>query len=328
MARLETWITTAWYRGSGWLWLLWPLSSLVAWIARRRRYRYLSEPPPAFAVPVVVVGGITVGGTGKTPVLIALVKALTTRGLRVGVVSRGYGGSAGAGPMLVDARATAAMVGDEPLLIALSASCPVVVGSDRVAAVNKLLELEPLDLVLSDDGLQHYAMHRDFEIAVLDRDRALGNRQLLPMGPLREPAGRLEDVDWLLVRNGDQPDTGFRYHLSNFRHWRTRAVLTGKQAVERWSQGTVAAATALGQPEQFFAGLEALGLEVMGHPYPDHQPLKKQDLDKIWGDVIVITEKDAVKIESFDDDRIWVMAITAQVPAALVDTLVEQFGRH
>ena len=326
---LEQRITRAWYQGGSlWLWLLWPLSLLfgAATAVRRRRWRQL--PPEPLPVPVVVVGGITVGGTGKTPVIIALVKALVASGLKVGVVSRGYGGNIDGPPVVVDARATASMVGDEPLLIALSCDCPVVVSPDRPEAVRTIAKLAQLDVVLSDDGLQHYAMFRDFEILVLDAHRRLGNGRLLPMGPLREGAWRLDTVDWLLERNGDHADTGFRYAVHGFRQWQTRAVMRTDQAIENWRNCKVAAVTGLGQPEQFFAMLEGMGLETSRHTFPDHYALTRADLDSVWGDVIVMTEKDAVKIQAFDDERIWVMSISALVPGVLVDQLVARFGQQ
>ena len=325
-AFIETKITRAWYAGSLWLWLLFPLSVVFAGITALRRRYYRENPPKRLSVPVIVVGGITVGGTGKTPVIIALIKALSAYDLRVGVVSRGYGGTSGHIPQLVTSRSTAAQVGDEPMLIALATGAPVMVCRDRAAGIAQLAESSPLDVVLSDDGLQHYGMGRDYEIVVLDGERGLGNGHLLPMGPLREGAWRLDFADWTLIRNGDQPDSAFRYQPLKFRHWRSRATLHPSVVREQWSLGTIAAVTGLGQPEQFFNQLADLGLEVSRHAFPDHHALTKADVDGIWGDVIVMTEKDAVKLDAFDDDRIWILEITAVIPAALTDAIVARFG--
>ena len=325
-SKIEHVITRAWYEGALWLWLFLPLSLLFGWLSAQRRRHYRNHPPEPLPVAVAVVGGITVGGTGKTPVIIALIKALTAQGLRLGVVSRGYGGADGTAPSMVSDRSTAAMVGDEPLLVALATGVPVAVGTDRAAAVRLLAQSHELDLVLSDDGLQHYAMPREFEIVVLDAQRGLGNQKLLPMGPLREGSWRLEQANWILERNGTEPDSGFRYQVMAFRHWRSRSVLHPSVVHKQWLSGTVAAVTALGQPDQFFNELEQLGLEISRHAYPDHYALTKADLDAIWGDVIVITAKDAVKLDAFDDERIWVLEIEAVLPAALVDALATQFG--
>lgn len=322
--RLEAGIIRAWYEGAGWLWCLWPLSVLVTWVARRRRAQLAAALP--LRSPVIIVGGITVGGTGKTPVLIALVEALQEKGMRVGVVSRGYGSSAGAGPLRVEARSTARAVGDEPLLIALRTQAPVLVGRNRWQAAKMLLDTTDVDVVVADDGLQHYALPRDFEIAVIDAQRGLGNRRVLPMGPLREPPERLAAVDWILERNGSDPDSAFHYRQHHLLHWQTRRVLAFDAASREWQPVKLAAATALGQPEQFFASLDVVGLDFESHSFPDHHPLSRQDLDAIAADIIIITEKDAVKIDAFDDARIWVLVISAQLPAALIARLQQRLA--
>ena len=327
-SRIENVFTRAWYGDAGWVWLLWPLSKLFQLGSCLRRFYYRRWPPEMLPLPVVIVGGITVGGTGKTPVTIALVKALAARGLRVGVVSRGYGGAVGRNPLLVHTSSMATFTGDEPLLISLLTKVPVVVGGDRSAAVRLLHDEYDLDIVLSDDGLQHYAMPRIFEIAVLDAQRGLGNGYLLPMGPLRECERRLDDVDWILERNGERVDTSFSYSLNDFRHWRTQVVVHPSEVLKQWANARVVAVTALGQPEQFFQSLERLGLDISRYAFPDHYTLSKSDLDVICGDIVVITEKDAVKIKPFDDDRIWVLSISTQIPARLIDTLLEKICKQ
>ena len=320
--RIESVVTRAWYEGALWLWLLWPLSLITGWVVRWRRYRITPAPLP---VPVVVVGGITVGGTGKTPVLLALAKAFEQQGHRVGIVSRGYGGVVGKGPCEVQPTSSAAVVGDEPLLLAQRGNIPVVVGQDRYAAAQRLLETHAPTLILSDDGLQHLKLPRDFEIVVLDESRGLGNGRLLPMGPLREPSERLDSVDWILMRNGRSKDTGFHYRLEHFKHLCSAAPLAIEGIAEQWQGQRVAAVTGLGQPDQFFSVLNSLNLTVRPHTFPDHYALTEQDLAAIKADIIVVTEKDAVKLTGTTDDRIWVLVISAELPEALLHRLGTQF---
>lgn len=320
--RIEATVTRAWYEGAGWLWFFWPLSLLTSWVVRWRRYRITPMPLP---VPVVVVGGITVGGTGKTPVLMALAEALQIQGHKVGIVSRGYGGSVGKGPLIVMPDSSATLVGDEPLLMAQRTNLPVVVGQDRYAAAQLLIEAFKPSLILSDDGLQHRKLPRDFEIIVLDATRLVGNGRLLPMGPLREPATRLDTVDWILMRNGEKEETGFHYQLEHFEHAMSAKTLGAQDIALQWQGLHVAAATGLGQPEQFFSALGSLGLNVAPHAFPDHHGMTAHELEKITADVIVVTEKDAVKLSGVEDDRIWVLVISATTPNALLRRLDAQF---
>lgn len=323
---LELAISKAWYRGAFWLWLLWPLSLLTRLVVAWRRWRWQQWPPAPALVPVVVVGGLTVGGSGKTPVLLALVSALMNEGLRVGIVSRGYGSQAARGPArCVTDSDTPETVGDEPMLMHRRAGVPVCVGRDRAQAVTTLLEQHELDVVLSDDGLQHYPMARSFEITVLDGDRGLGNRQLLPMGPLREPVSRLDSVDWRLVRNGSDDSSTFSYQTLGFHPLQPTVAdegLSVEAARERWAPLRVAAVTGIGQPEQFFKQLEALGINCSPWPFPDHYAFNGDELQQIDADIIIVTEKDAVKLRSSHDPRIWQCRIHAELPSALVDALV------
>jgi len=322
MQRLEHGVTRAWYRGAWWLWLLWPLSLVVSWVVVRRRRRFLNDPPAALVKPVVVVGGITVGGSGKTPIILALIQALREKGKTVAVVSRGYGRTASDGPLFVTSDLSAALAGDEPLLIARMTGVPVVVDSDRRRAVEVLLAKHPVDMVLSDDGLQHYSMPRSFEVVVLDADRGLGNGRLLPMGPLREPRSRLRTVDWVLERNGDNPDTRFIYEPACLRHHNTGAALGVAEAAIAWQGRAIAAVTALGQPEQFFGQLTSLGFIPTTRALGDHQMIGSQDLADLDAQVVIVTDKDAVKLAYDSDERIWVLEINAKIPAPLVDSIV------
>ena len=328
--RLELWVTTAWYgRGPGLLWCLLPLNLLFRALVAMRRWRYRHWPAKANPLPVVIVGGITVGGTGKTPVLLALYRALSMRGLSVGVVSRGYGSTVADSPMVVDATARATDVGDEPLLLA-RAGCTVVVCQQRAQAVAYLAQHTHVQVVLSDDGLQHYRMARDFEIAVLDNKRRVGNGWMLPMGPLREPVTRLDEVDWLLLRNGDEPDTGFRYRPCGFYHYGSAKELAIDDVLDNWSDKRVLAATGLGQPEQFFEVLEMLGLSLQRYRVPDHAPLDTTALARYDADVIVVTEKDAVKVALARDSglaqRLWILRIEALLPDGVVNAILHRLN--
>lgn len=329
-ARIEQTITRAWYARARWLVIFWPIALLVRLVVYRRRRAFLKNTPREGHTPVVVVGGITVGGTGKTPVIIALVKALQLRGLRVGVVSRGYGGSTGHQVIRVTPHADPRVVGDEPLLIATKTGCPTVVCTQRVAAL-ALLESDGLDLILSDDGLQHYAMARDYEIVVLDAHRGVGNGQLIPMGPLREPIERLASVDWVLYRGGEDPASAVTYELLGFRHLLSDAFINVAEAQSKWlkyAPHQLALVAAIGQPEQFFQTLTEQGFVGETVAYADHDIISAGELDLIQADVIITTEKDAVKMIANADERIWVLEISAQLPPELINTVFARFTQE
>ena len=215
---VERGLNAIWYGNSVLSWCLLPLSLLVRFEVKRRRDQAPLKGATPDGVMVIVIGGLTVGGTGKTPVLIALGRWLQHSGYRVGVISRGYRSQALDEARQVAPNDDSASVGDEPLLIRRELEVPVVVGRDRLQALHTLIQDNAIDIVLSDDGLQHYQLPRDLEIVVLDGQRGLGNGRLLPAGPLREPRERLEEVDWVLERNSDDPHSGFEYHISGARH--------------------------------------------------------------------------------------------------------------
>lgn len=320
----------AWYKPRSWVLILLPLSWLFKGIASLRKSflqkRYQGK---AFAVPVVVVGNISVGGTGKTPLLIALVKSLQVAGYRPGIVSRGYGGSASSIPRKVTAQSASQEMGDEPVLIAREVGCPVVVASDRAAAVEFIIREFEIDIVLSDDGLQHYRMHRDFEIAVLDARRGLGNKQCLPAGPLREPPARLAEVDCVVLNGAadgqvfDLPPALARLIKMQLKPTYFRHLRSGKRvASDAWpGSRNVHALAGIGNPERFSASLSALALEPLLHRLPDHHQFQASDLAFEDGLDIVITAKDAVKCEAFAPDNVWVLEVEADISAQLVDLL-------
>lgn len=318
---LETHLTRRWYGRPGWLWLLWPLEGLYRALTALRRAAYRRGWLASWRapVPVLVVGNIAVGGTGKTPVVIALCQALREAGWRPGIVSRGYGAQPLAFPHLVEAGDDAAVAGDEPLLLARRSQCLVVIAPDRASAVRELLRGQRCDVVICDDGLQHYALARDIELVVIDGGRGLGNRHCLPVGPLREPAARLAAVDALLINGGDGPaGLGHRFQL---RPTALVQLATGRRlAVEEWPQDQrrVHAVAGIGNPGRFFTTLRQLGFDVAEHPKPDHHRFTAADFS--FGDdlPVIMTEKDAVKCTGLDDPRLWYLAVDAALPDFLL----------
>ena len=308
----------AWYRGAWWLWLLRPLEMVFRGGAALRRQLYRSGLLTVYQPerPVVVVGNITVGGTGKTPIVIALLEDLQQRGLRPGVVSRGYGARAPAAPLIVTGESEANECGDEPLLIVRRTGCPCVISPSRPDAVRTLLAAFDVDLVISDDGLQHYALARDLEIAVIDARVGLGNGFCLPAGPLREPPARLAGVDFVLYRGSTDPVNGVTYESE---------ALVNLQSGERLpvAPGTlgrdVHAVAGIGQPQQFFDTLRAAGFVVESHPFPDHHRYSTADFAGLADKPVIMTEKDAVKCGGIVSDSTWYLRIRARLPGPLVD---------
>lgn len=276
--------------------LLLPLSWLYCLLVQVRRglYRFRLLAQRRWQTPVIVVGNIVAGGSGKTPLLIALCAYLKAQGRRPGVVSRGYGGSVQGVHALVNTD-TPTLVGDEPLMIFQRCNVPVVVAADRPAAVDRLLAMENCDIVLSDDGLQHYRMGRAFEIAVIDSQRGLGNGFCLPAGPLREPAGRLASVD-LVVFNGrgEYADSELYYTLQPGRI--VRLSDAGHEVGQDYFTGkSVHAVAGIGNPPRFFEQLRAQGLTIIEHPFEDHHAFTAEDFAGWSAECIIMTEKDAVK---------------------------------
>ncbi len=322
---LERRAEAAWYGGAWWSILLLPLSWLVAWGVRRRRQAFLTQSQGSSPLPVVVIGGITVGGTGKSPVLIALACALQEHGTRVAVVSRGYGGVDLDQPRQVDpVHDSASLVGDEPLLIARSLEAPVVVCRHRALAVGWLAERGLADVVLADDGLQHYGMARCFEVAVLDGERGVGNGRLLPAGPLREPVSRLDSVDWILERNGGEPDTAFRYRIQGLRPLHAQGHQPVDRMRQQWRGQRLLAVTGLGQPDQYFAMLRRQGFDIRALALADHAVLAESDLSGFEEDIILITAKDEVKLAGVSDERVWVVDVVAELPRGLLPAVVRR----
>ncbi len=314
-------IERAWYRRRvRFLWLLWPLEVFYRAVVLLWRKRLQRHAVPQ-QTTVIVVGNITVGGTGKTPLVIALVRWLQAEGYKPGVISRGYGGQAPYYPFVVTATGRPEQTGDEPLLIASATDCPVVVGPDRVAALAEIERRFGCDIVISDDGLQHYALQRHIEIAVVDGVRGFGNGHCLPVGPLREPARRVEEVD-LLVINGESTRTwGRSYSEMRLEPAKPVNLVTGKSRDIAEFEGRVHAVAGIGNPQRFFTTLLELGLTPIAHPFPDHHHFTQDDFQFEGELPLVMTEKDAVKCRAFVTENMWYLPVQAALPASFYTSL-------
>ncbi len=331
-ARTSSWIQRVWYEGHWSGWLLWPLSGLYWLIVSIRRvlFRVGILQTHRAKVPVVVIGNITAGGTGKTPTVLWLVEQLRARGMRPGIVSRGYGGSKANTSMRVEPATDAAIAGDEPVLLARRGQCPVVVDPDRVRAAAMLVE-DGVDCIIADDGLQHYRLERDYEVCVIDGSRGLGNRRLLPSGPLRERAQRLDDVEQVLV-NGELK--GSEYELTTAEQNAISFELVASDAcrvngslarpIERFANSTVHGVAAIGNPQRFFDLLRLHNIQVIEHAYPDHAPLSPGDLK--FGDdfEVFMTEKDAVKLGRNVADKLWYVPVELSMDPVEAGPLLQQ----
>ena len=307
---MQSWLERIWYGGGrGGAWLA-PFAALFGALAgtRRRAYRRGWLTPQRAAHPVVVVGNLTVGGSGKTPLVIWLVNELTARGIRAGIVSRGYGGSAGTA-LRVTGASDPAIVGDEPVLLARRTGVPVAVANDRLAAA-ALLAGE-VDLLIADDGLQHYRLARALEILVIDGVRRFGNGRLLPAGPLREPPARAAEADFVVVNGGTAAGAEIAMRL---RPGDLVALDSGaRRALGELKGQRVHALAAIGNPARFFATLLAAGLEPIEHPFPDHVTLGSADLAFNDDLPVLMTEKDAVKCAGAARPGVYWLEVSAEI---------------
>jgi len=332
--KLASLLPRCWYSGCSLRFLLAPLAALffLAVVLRRMAYRSGVLMTVILPVPVIVVGNITAGGTGKTPLTLKLVEWLREAGYRPGVVSRGYGGR-DAGVQAVVRDSDPAGCGDEPVLIAKRAGCPVWIGRQRAEAARQMLANHPeVDVVIADDGLQHYALGRDVEVAVVDGKRGFGNGWPLPAGPLREPRSRLDRVDAVVVNGG----VAEVLHMTApvFAMQLVSAGLRGVRDPLRQARPDdllgqrVQALAGIGNPERFFDQLRRLGLDAAPHVFPDHHDYTPSDLP---AGTLVMTEKDAVKCAAFAPDDAWYLMVDAEVEAGLkelvLDRLKEIHGR-
>jgi len=357
LSAIQAFFLYTWYKKSWliwlWVWLLIPFS----WLYRCLSVFYASRQKKRsqkLSVPVVVIGNISVGGTGKTPVIIALATALRQQGIAVGIVSRGHGSAAPQYPYHVNAGSDVVSAGDEPLLIAKATQCPVMIDKNRVAAGQALLALFPeTQIILSDDGLQHYALERDVEVIVIDGKRGLGNHLCLPAGPLREPAMRLASADWILLnqsqaanveKNAEQnvdtknndddeqqtEDQSFQTMTIKPVAWKN--IATGDESPLQpvpWMDGRVdgvdnsrkdeiVAVAGIGNPQRFFDTLSALDINFDHYSFDDHYSFTDNDFSSWKDSVVLMTEKDAVKCQQFAESHWWSLQVEAVLPTAII----------
>ncbi len=314
-----------WYRFSPLHLLLFPLSLIFRFLAATRRFFYRAGifASVKLPVPVVIVGNISVGGTGKTPLTLWLAQQLVDNGWHPGIVSRGYtkAKTRNKTPRAVSLDDSADLVGDEPLLMMQRALCPVWIGRDRPATALALLQAHPeCDIILSDDGLQHYRLQRDAEIAVVDGARRFGNGMLLPAGPLREAVSRLKSVDAVVINGGEASHGEFVMRLEGTRFHNLLNPGLVVTAAEFAGQRLHAIA-GIGHPRRFFTHLEHLGLHAQQHPFPDHHHYTADDIEFEDADAILMTEKDAVKCASFATEKCWALRVDALVSPDLTQLI-------
>ena len=311
-----TTIDKLWYTRHPLRWLLRPLAWVYQLVTVLRRLYLQHFCQQNCSVPIIVVGNITVGGVGKTPLVIALTQQLAARGVRVGIVSRGYGATVRNFPHDVSVHDTAKQVGDEPLLLAKKTGAPVVISPNRMQAVRYLLDNYNSQVIISDDGLQHYRMGRAIEIAVIDGVRGLGNGLCLPAGPLRESVARLKQVDFIVVNGGEYP-LGYRMDLKPGELTR---LTDGKKMSLAQLPCPIAAIAAIGHPLRFFETLTSLGVSFNAYPFPDHHQFQPNEL-KLLEKTVVMTEKDAVKCIAFAASNMYFLPVEAVVCDEFWDAL-------
>lgn len=310
--------------------LLLPFSGIFFLLTSLRRFLYRSGilRPTRLSVPVVVVGNLSVGGTGKTPLVLWLAQNLRAAGCNPGIVSRGYGGSS-EGPLEVKQGGDPAITGDEPQLLA-TIGAPVWIGKNRADAARSLLAKQPqCDIIILDDGLQHYALARDCEIAVVDGNRIFGNKLLLPAGPLREPVSRLQTVDAIVVNSAetatqfDSPAPVFRMTLQGGEFYSLQNPSRRAKA-EQFRGKKIHAMAGIGNPQRFFASLKNLGIESTNHEFGDHHAYRAKELHFDDCDILIMTEKDAVKCAAYAHEKFWVYPVQAQIPHELLALVLEK----
>lgn len=322
------WLINSWYQLQPVRWLLWPLSIVYQAVLYLRKwlYQFGILKQNYLSVPVIIVGNITVGGTGKTPFVIWLATQLKQAGYRPGIISRGYGGKAEHYPQNVMPDSDPSVVGDEPIIISRHTLCPMVVAPDRFAAGKMLLQDYDCNIIIADDGLQHYALGRDIEIVIVDGQRQFGNQLCLPAGPLREPMSRLQNVDFIVENHGKD---SAQYNMYLYQQHAINVVdPTKRRALSSFIERgqTVHAIAGIGHPQRFFDQLSTQGLQVISHPFDDHHPFQTKDL--IFNDdmPILMTEKDAVKCQGFANSDTWYIPIEATISGKLDQHILQKLA--
>ena len=337
MDLLQKKIQQAWYRPLGWNQIFLPLSWAFERLAKRRRGQFINgqRAVTRVSVPVIVVGNVSVGGTGKSPLVIYLIDALRRQGWQPGVVSRGYGASVQDFPCQVTAADEPANKGDEPVMIVRRTDVPLVIDPDRGRAADYLLAKHCCDVIISDDGLQHYALARDIEIAVVDGQKGLGNGYCLPVGPLREPPSRLNEVDMIVLNQAEGGNPLANYNVDAEKMFSMAIVADGIYPLaclkdsdsspikaERLN-GKVHGVAGIGNPDRFFSSLRQQGLEVIEHRFADHYQYQCHDLQFGDGLPVVMTEKDAVKCIRFELENCHYLKVSSQVEETMMTLLMD-----
>ena len=319
-SRLQQWLERIWYEdGKGRLLLL-PFSLLYCAVNAYQR-KTQSKDQIKLPCPVIVVGNITVGGTGKTPLTIHITKLLQKAGYKPAIITRGYGGKAVNWPQYVTASSDAGLVSDEAVLMASRTGVPVYAGANRLESIRELLHTHECNVIISDDGMQHYKLPRDIQIAVIDGERQFGNGYCLPAGPLREKKERLDDCDLIIV-NGKNKSQNHWYNMIlegySFTNLKTHAeIYLGEFKAKR-----IHGVTGIGNPQRFFSSLEQKGFDIIKHSFPDHYNFKQSDLSFNDDLDILMTEKDAVKCRNFATDKYWYFPVEAQIDASFDNQLL------
>ena len=315
-----SYVVDSWYKKSLWLYLLYPFALIFSYLTTRRRRKYIKNINESYKadVPIIVVGNLTIGGTGKTPLVKHIAIELIERGYKPGIVSRGYGGKFKE-TLQVKEDSSVKETGDEAQILA-KLNLPFYLDKNRVRAVKTLIKNHDCDVIISDDGLQHYSMARDIEIAVIDGKRRFGNNLTFPAGPLRESIKRLKSVDFIVNNSGPTEENEFLMSVSpsKFVH-----LKSGKSySVDNWPMHKqIHAVAGLGNPGRFFDLLEKLGFEIIRHPFPDHHNFTSSDMFYLDHLPIVMTEKDASKCKDLDINKIWYLTIDADVSNKFIDKL-------
>ena len=316
----SSFVVDSWYKKSLWLYLLYPFSFIFSYLTSRRRRKYIKNKKISYKsdIPIVVVGNLTIGGTGKTPLVKYIANELADRGYKPGIVSRGYGGKFKE-TLHVTSETSVKETGDEAQILA-KLNLPFYIDKNRVRAVKKLIKDHDCDVIISDDGLQHYKMGRHVEIAVIDGKRRFGNNLTFPAGPLREPKNRLSSVDFIVNNSGPTEEGEYLMNISpsKFVH-----LKSGKSySVDKWPMhNQIHAVAGLGNPGRFFDLLDKLGFDSIRHPFPDHHNFSSSDIFYLDHLPIVMTEKDASKCKDFDNNKIWYLTIDADVTNKFIDKL-------
>jgi tetraacyldisaccharide 4'-kinase len=336
---LQRLLEAIWYKKSKWKWLLLPFTALYCLLNLLQNWK-LTRRRSKINIPVIIVGNISIGGTGKTPAVIYLIKLLKQAGYKPAVITCGYGGKSTKWPQQVTAQSNTRDVGDEAVLIAKRGDVPVVAGPDRIVDIQYLRSKYDCDVIISDDGLQHYCLHRDIEIILVDAQRQLGNGWCLPAGPLRESSRRLKSVDFVLynndLNNNNSTKASFskQHRLISIFSMRLSGEVIYSLFFNDRSQNLkdlqgepVHAVTGIGNPEHFYKTLQKYGINLTKHSFPDHYDFKPKDLDFYDDKIIIMTEKDAVKCRSFASKNYWFLPVDAQIESGFDRLLLDKLKR-